>query len=794
MKTLRYILLSVAVASLASACSDDLNPDGPANKAEKGDEVRFTMTLPGAETRTIYGEENKVDKSFPIYWVNGDLVQVCSPQCLSGRNNAEYSISAGEKQNYATSMTHTGENGVQWGESATADFYSVYPSDAAALNIINNNVTASLGIAASQTAKLNPDLTTSTDSVYQPEDMKNVIMVAKTTEVPSGNDVVLRYIPFSTVIEFEINGPSDGTAGAATEMIVQTLTLTAPTGTNIAGKFKLALNDMPATSNISDFSESNTFYAKEVTGGSNEINLHLIDDHGAYATVSAKKKLKVKMCLIPQPYTSIEGWTVKITTPAGNYTKTIKDYTVSEGKSNNLAAGMVHKVQLPPLNYNAGWTYNTNNWITSLPDYKNIYLSELSLPGAWYAGTPLVSGWGADENENYQITVSISDLWNAGVRAFAVETKTVTPERTGGFLSYTYYENPEGVAISGTQRNGGSKSVGTNSLNPDSNSKTGDVSCIQSSTKKIETLISDIAGNVKDDEYAVLVLSYADGGSSGLRYVDFGAWLQLLYDAYNGITDTDIKNKIYTGEITKNTTVNDVLGKLILKINIDQNIAMWGKVGDYSYSYKNNLPALFSYNPFLSQMGTNPDFTAPYYSPMYWKSWSDTYNGVYTKMEDNMAVTDDFLWVFSSANRTDCTGNTNSNGVPTIAQRQTALESMMTYSKEIYDASTHNVWFYFNCGGTSTTSSEGSGNANEFASNMNSWLLGKINAKTDASPLGIVMFNRCTEEANNGPAIIKAIIEMNSKFYLKHAGTSGNGTGGTTYSGDSPVTSGGSAF
>ena len=74
MKTLRYILLSVAVASLASACSDDLNPDGPANKAEKGDEVRFTMALPGADTRTIYGDETKT--GFPVYWVNGDKVRV----------------------------------------------------------------------------------------------------------------------------------------------------------------------------------------------------------------------------------------------------------------------------------------------------------------------------------------------------------------------------------------------------------------------------------------------------------------------------------------------------------------------------------------------------------------------------------------------------------------------------------------------------------------------------------------------------------------------------------------------
>ena len=62
---------------------------------------------------------------------------------------------------------------------------------------------------------------------------------------------------------------------------------------------------------------------------------------------------------------------------------------------------------------------------------------------------------------------------------------------------------------------------------------------------------------------------------------------------------------------------------------------------------------------------------------------------------------------------------------------------------------------------------------------MNSWLLETINAKKDPSPLGIVMFNQCTNSQYKGPEIIKAIIEMNSKFYLKHAGTSGGSTGGS---------------
>lgn len=80
---------------------------------------------------------------------------------------------------------------------------------------------------------------------------------------------------------------------------------------------------------------------------------------------------------------------------------------------------------------------------------------------------------------------------------------------------------------------------------------------------------------------------------------------------------------------------------------------------------------------------------------------------------------------------------------------------------------------------------------------MNGWLLNTIKAKSNPSPLGIVMFNQCTNEAYNGPAIIDAIIKMNSKFYLKHAGTTGGSTGGTqenTPSNDSILEDGGSAI
>ena len=769
MKSRNIIIASFAALFLASSCSDVMEPDEIV-KANPGDEVVFGAALPA--TKTVYGEENTETKKFPIYWVNGDKVRVASPQCMSGRNTAEYMVAVdGATQNYATTLTKTGDTGVQWGDAETADFYSIYPSSASTkLEVSGEGVTTTLHVDATQFAS-----TTDNGTSYyaQPAEMGNVVMYAKTAGVTSGSTVELHYTPFSTVLEFEINAPSEPVADKQTEITIQSLTLTAPTGTTIAGNFGFNFDGPSIT--------------PAATGGSNAITMHFLDDN-QYTTVlsTTKTTLKAKMCLMPvSGVESISGWTIAVNTSAGTFSKTIKDSDLT-GKNTALAPGKVHKIKLPTLNYaSQEWIYNTANWITSLPDYTNIYLSEISLPGAWYAGS----------TESYQATNDIATLWNAGVRAFAVETRTTS---TGGYIVDRAQTTPNGIALSGSQSNSiDTYSAGTNSLGTGSTSK----AKVSYSGTSIATIITNIANQVKSDEFGVLVLSYADGGNSAHRPVDYGAWLQLLYDAYNGLT-ASVKEKIYQGQVTANTTVNSVLGKLILKINVDENIAMSGSVSGTNFAYANNLPALFSYNPFLIQM-EGADYTRPYYSNLSWSNWGDgadyrTYDLVanLSGISADVAASK-FIWVFSSANRTQLNSGTDTT-IPKYENRQAALKAMMTFSKTVYERSNHNVWFYFNCGGTQATSSTSdSVSPTDFASTMNSWLLETINTKTDPSPLGIVMFNQCTNDTYNGPAIIKAIIEMNSKFYLKHAGTSGGSTGGDatpTAKNDVIALSGGAAF
>ena len=722
-------------AVLASSCKDMLNPE-EIEKANPGDEVVFGAALPG-NTKTVYGEETST--GFPIYWVNGDKVRVASPQCLSGRNSAEYQIAvASTTQNYATSMTKTGDYGVQWGEAKTADFYSIYPSSAStALEVSGEGVTTTLHVDSTQVASLADN---GTSYYAQPAEMGNVVMYAKTKA--SGNPVELRYTPFSTVLEFEINAPDKiEIAGQQTKIIIQTLTLIAPKETTIAGDFGFTF---PTGENTKPS-------IKAATGGSNAIKMHFLDNNNQYAVLSTEKtQLKAKMCLMPISG-NLAGWKVEVKTNVGTFSKTL-GATDSKGTPTTLDPGKVHKIKLPTLSYASDeWIYKLDSWIPTLPDYTNIYLSEISLPGAWYAGS----------NESYQKTSSITDLWNAGVRAFAVECRTNSTWPSG---------TPEYLCISGTGRNmlSGAYTEGTNITNV------------------FESIKTALASH--QDEYAVLVLSYADGGDGGHRDKDHAYFLQGVANALSGYTDI-----VYSGPITKNTTIGDVKGKLIVKVNIDKDITK----GNYTAAN-----ALISYNPFLLQISTKvADFAHPYYSDLYWSNWADTYKtcaqvGTLTGISDTEAA-NKFIWVFSSANRTQADGGTNTT-IPTYQNRKDALGAMMTFSKTVYDNSHHNVWFYFNCGGTQATSSDSKNpSPTDFATVMNPWLLSTIKAKSDASPLGIVMFNQCANDSYSGPAIVKAIIEMNSKFYLKHAGTSGGSTGGDatpTAENDATVYSGGSAI
>ena len=140
---------------------------------------------------------------------------------------------------------------------------------------------------------------------------------------------------------------------------------------------------------------------------------------------------------------------------------------------------------------------------------------------------------------------------------------------------------------------------------------------------------------------------------------------QGIANALSGYTDI-----VYSGPITKDTTIDAVKGKLIVKVNVDKNLT----IGNYT-----SANALISYNPFLLQISTKAaDFAHPYYSDLYWSDWADA-NKTCAQVSTLTGISDDeaaskFIWVFSSANRTHADVTDGSTyDIPTYSDRKTAL-------------------------------------------------------------------------------------------------------------------------
>ena len=227
----KYIMLAAFSLAIVGCINEELTPDVPS--AESGDEVQFGLSLGDPRTKTIYGVE--VGNAFPIYWVNGDKVQIFSPQCLEGRRSAEYEVTvpADSQQNYADELTRTGGAGVQWSEwgdneGEVYQFYSLYPSGSYTLS---NDGTKAENIVINY----NQNIIVNGDDVKS--DMEDCLMYAKVEKVERGSVVNLQYDPISTVIYVTLKVAAGTGAVEDTQFTIQSISLQADT--DIAGTFNL---------------------------------------------------------------------------------------------------------------------------------------------------------------------------------------------------------------------------------------------------------------------------------------------------------------------------------------------------------------------------------------------------------------------------------------------------------------------------------------------------------------------------------------------------------------------------
>lgn len=678
MKTKKYFIIPL-LAFLASSCQDEEQAN---RQPATGEEVQFGATLEqNANTRTIYGDETST--GFPIYWVNGDEVIVSSPECGTGNGvgTANYKVTVeNATQNYATSLDKTGEIGVRWGENETGTFYSVYPASRATLST-SDYKTVTLRMPFSQESEL---VTENGVQKVQPN-MNACFMYAKEANVSSGKIVNLQYTPLSTALRFTLNGPTAGDE----PITISEVQLYAPENVSIAGRFSVDLST----------ATDNSLPTVTVANGTNVISVLTTDSEGNFPVLESGDQLEMNVFLMLEGETSITNdWHIDIIANGVRYRKNLGS---SEGTNPTLVPGMIHRLpEFPPF---SDPVWDVSNWMKNIP--RNVYLSEISLPGSWNS-----------LNHDYQEPYAIAAQYNIGVRAFHLDTRWRATRNWYGLIGNSPITDL-GIA------NGG----GTYDVDGDDgvNSK-----CMTQDAPSFVDALKQITDEVKDDEYMVVICTFAQGSTK------HGDWRQEISDAC-----ANNEKVIDASTLTPNTVVGDVLGKVIVMVNTFTT----GEVADSKCLYF-NMGMTLNEAEFTSQ---------PYYQvPIQ----SDCINPTGITLYGTHAQ------ITTTGNSYY---NDERGYVPSIEDRKVKIQNIWDWSKDNYAKETfeHNAWLYLGLGGYIPDSGAW-GDADDpttVGQQFGSWLTETVNGmetNADYYPMGMVLINH----ANTYSSAVQNILLMNNKY------------------------------
>ena len=728
-------ILSIICMAMMTSCLEETPGFAPANP---GDEVVFSLNLgSNVHTKTSYGVDNGLNVK--VNWVSDDVIAVYGVDCATGRNQAEYKVTPSSSDPSVASAIAKLDSyvaGVQWG-SKPSEFYAFYPSNGENTFSTDNGVVAAATIHSQQTSlfelKTNDGVRRWVGTPLAHDDRAKVTMldnimyayapIPKGTNLP-GYKVNLKFHPLASVLKLTLGGwyNNTGDSGQNTnvtpidDMQITEVVLTAPESIKLAGNFNIQL--------VQD--KSSVLY-KTIENSSNSIKLLPILENGKFITIGENEPIEFSLFIIPPTDgTSIDGnWQLTLQTNHGTFVY-IFDYSSNDTSIiTEIKPGQIHKIDIPaiPLTANGSGGISggsKDNWITRVD--PTIYLSELSLPGAWYC-----------YESDYQGTVSIGDLYDAGVRAFHIDC------RAAGRTQKLYCAGTEGYnwGITGTT---------------------------------VEDKLKEIASYQKNKkgEYVVVVMTVAEAAYGHVLVSNKTVAPDVILNHINQIltNNADTLN-LYTTKITSKTTVEDVLDHMIVKVNIN---AADSKFKEYDY-VPSTLISTASLAPSNSRDIVAADFIEMDNKKMYWG-----------KTETDI----DYYFVQAQKTRTrDYNSNNypnNNQDFPTISQREEAVNDILSEAYQQYQDKATAKWFQTAIGGFyQNTDGEGDGSGHkDIAKTLNQHVyndvLIKLQPDGHPSPLGIVLMNYCknpegTDPENTlyGEELIDAILKLNDSFKMKRA-------------------------
>lgn len=753
MKKIYY--LGIALAACLSSCSDDSLDNGKTvvNPVQTGDEIIFGSSLSDnanmIESRTVYGD--RTTTGVPVYWEedgSDEIAIYCLQSSQPANHLVHYKVKpetddldgdgiADKYQAASVTKVNPVEAGLQWGDRNTKhNFYAFYPASAVQGSSEENStgkITAEIPVTQ-QVQEWRKGTFSTDDSEFNGRtcyfglpNMDYAYMYAYTSVDPSTiseeTPVNLEFKNLVTVLDITVQGPQSGT------VTITNINVSAQDGADnkpiLTGKFTCNIRNATTGEEVSATCEP----IGDLNQERSVISIPCYDKNNGFVQLGQDELLNVKAYIIPQDVdNSVTRGTLQITVSQLNGAPCVKKLTTAD-----VTPHKINRVILPKLE-----TGGTNYWMSSLD--PNIYVSELSIPGSKFS--VLTSANGASRvYQNYDIDKQFED----GVRAFIFQTAVDG-------------SNSHPVNLS--------KNEFTCDINVVAEDRYHQVMSLSDAIKKISSYLDKCKKAGKENEFAFLMLTYTTGDQDlGKGHLTWGGmewdrpslsaeqtWIQYLRDKVNELK-ADPNNRIYTDEITPNTTIDDVKGKIILKANYNSNNMISG--------YTGSVPMMFTY--WGSATGPDGYQEANGGMPMDWGApvWYEN---------SNAALRWYYQEVTSVGNGQEATTQEKKDGIKNLF-----VKSVDLYKNDI----SHKTWFMNDLGGYYSDGSDINGRGTgiqALAIDMNQMGVEELQDRAENAGLGLVFMNFADKQSDSGAKyksdwLIQTFIDNNFKFALRKKGS-----------------------
>lgn len=539
--------LSLMIIGLASCANDNITGGKP---LPKGTEFDFGTTVDANLSRTYYDPADVANPNatyWKIFWNYQDpldQVYIYSPQAMTGRQQAAYTVH-GVKDQHSATATKNSEIGIQLSDANTYDFYGMYPAQNVKANSgSGHSLSATMPIFQTASTTEIMDSENNVDNLETTADMNSALMIAKEAGfMPNTNNnakVDLQFEPFATTLNVTVNGVEQ--SNLQYKVLITSIIIEADAP--IAGDFTYNYDTKAITfgENASNFIQIDTKF-KDAVG--DQIGVPMGPD----------SKLNVRAFMIPNP--NVKSLKVKVVTSAAQtLTKNLN--------MNKFTESQIHFVKLPKINA-SDLKFDYKIWLSQLD--PNIYLSEISMPGS-----ALTFSYKLTDDLQKTQTLDLTKQFENGIRVFQFHVNTVDQTSTydGGSTSV-------GIALPGgtpMEKDGGGYWTIEDAIN---------------------ALHSEMKGLHKD-EFCVVAIS------DWIAKPVTNAKMTTLYNRLKAILNKAGEMGLVAANVNPNTTIADVKGKVIFKLQLNSDYpGVWSEL-DGADLWMNIFDDVANTNVYYSQM------------------------------------------------------------------------------------------------------------------------------------------------------------------------------------------------